>query len=255
MEGKLVLAAASESQNSLESDALGHGVFTYFLLEGLQGAADLDGDFRITADEAFQYAQAKVTEYAIGRGARQDPQRSGRGTPGIVMSHLNEPPQAEFSVQPPSPCTSVNTRFVDASNDDRKIVSWQWTFGDGSESFEQEPVHLYAEPGNYLVTLTVADEDGAEGAFEQSIVVGPPGEVTSIGDKQIAVSLGSQHGVAVGDVFEVVRVLPLSSGQKMVEHRAVAEIVEIIGPDRSAARIISQEFPIELHDILRASGT
>jgi PKD repeat protein len=255
LEGKLVLAAASESQNSLESDALGHGVFTYFLLEGLQGAADLDGDFRITADEAFQYAQAKVTEYAIGRGARQDPQRSGRGTPGIVMSHLNEPPQAEFSVQPPSPCTSVNTRFVDASNDDRKIVSWQWTFGDGSESFEQEPVHLYAEPGNYLVTLTVADEDGAEGAFEQSIVVGPPGEVTSIGDKQIAVSLGSQHGVAVGDVFEVVRVLPLSSGQKMVEHRAVAEIVEIIGPDRSAARIISQEFPIELHDILRASGT
>jgi PKD repeat protein len=255
LEGKLVLAAASESQRSLESDVLKHGVFTYFLLEGLQGAADLDGDFRITADEAFQYAQAKVTEYAIGRGARQDPQRSGRGTSGIVMSHLNEPPQAEFRVQPPSPCTSVNTRFVDASNDDRKIASWQWAFGDGSKSTEQTPTHLYAEPGNYLVTLTVADEDGAEGTFEQSIVVGPPGEVTSIGDKQIAVSLGSQHGVAVGDVFDVVRVLPLSSGQKMVEHRAIAEIVEIIGPDRSAARIIRQEFPIELHDILRASGT
>jgi len=39
-------------------------------------------------------------------------------------------------------------------------ASFQWSFGDGGESPVAEPVHRYAEPGTYRVTLTIATPDG-----------------------------------------------------------------------------------------------
>lgn len=41
------------------------------------------------------------------------------------------------------------------------IVSWAWSFGDGATSTEQDPVHLYTEPGYHTVTLTVTNANGS----------------------------------------------------------------------------------------------
>lgn len=41
------------------------------------------------------------------------------------------------------------------------IVSWAWSFGDGGTSTEQDPVHLYTEPGYHSVTLTVTNANGS----------------------------------------------------------------------------------------------
>ncbi len=48
--------------------------------------------------------------------------------------------------------------FIDQSTGD--IDSWYWEFGDGSFSFEKDPVHVYATTGNYEVTLTVSSQQG-----------------------------------------------------------------------------------------------
>ncbi len=37
--------------------------------------------------------------------------------------------------------------------------TWQWDFGDGNTSSEQNPIHTYMAAGNYLAKLTVSDED------------------------------------------------------------------------------------------------
>lgn len=47
--------------------------------------------------------------------------------------------------------------------------SWSWNFGDGNSSSDQNPTHTYEAAGNYIVTLTVADECGCE--FIKSIAI------------------------------------------------------------------------------------
>ncbi|MCC6461215.1 MAG: T9SS type A sorting domain-containing protein [Saprospiraceae bacterium] len=47
------------------------------------------------------------------------------------------------------------------------MQSWQWDFGDGSTSTEQNPYHVYAQPGVYTVALTIqADSCNSIIAFE-----------------------------------------------------------------------------------------
>jgi len=42
------------------------------------------------------------------------------------------------------------------------ITAWEWDFGDGSFSNEQNPVHLYDTAGEWVVTLTVSGPDGKD---------------------------------------------------------------------------------------------
>lgn len=60
---RAVLTASDISEPSWEDEKWGggHGVFTYFLLEGLRGKADENHDGTVTAGELFDYVQEQVT--------------------------------------------------------------------------------------------------------------------------------------------------------------------------------------------------
>ncbi|HAD12041.1 MAG TPA: hypothetical protein DCF33_06335 [Saprospirales bacterium] len=47
-------------------------------------------------------------------------------------------------------------QFLDLSYvPDPTLLQWSWNFGDGTSSNEQNPYHIYAQPGTYTVTLTI----------------------------------------------------------------------------------------------------
>jgi PKD repeat protein len=55
--------------------------------------------------------------------------------------------------------------------------TWSWDFGDGTTSTQQNPTHAYANEGEYTVSLTVADTQGAYGGDVTSadiIITHPP---------------------------------------------------------------------------------
>jgi hypothetical protein len=54
-DGVIFWTASSESENAQESDVLRGSFFTHYLVSGLLGAADLDGNGGVTLGEAYQY--------------------------------------------------------------------------------------------------------------------------------------------------------------------------------------------------------
>jgi uncharacterized caspase-like protein len=74
---RLMMTAADTNEFSLEDARWGgHGVFTHFLLEALQGKGDANGDGIITFTETFDHVSRSVVGATQGR---QNPQRAGLG--------------------------------------------------------------------------------------------------------------------------------------------------------------------------------
>ena len=55
-EGMVLLTSASANEDAQESDALKGSFFTHYFVSGLVGAADVDGDGKVTLEEAYAYA-------------------------------------------------------------------------------------------------------------------------------------------------------------------------------------------------------
>ena len=63
----------------------------------------------------------------------------------------------------------LTAQFVDFSYSPYgQINAWQWNFGDGNGSAEQNPVHTYAEEGEYIVTLTIY-ADSCTSSFQEVV--------------------------------------------------------------------------------------
>jgi hypothetical protein len=75
-EGRALLTSSDVNEVSEEGKKWGHGVFTWAILEGLRGTADVNGDRSITTGELFDFVSNKVREETSGR---QNP-RALRGT-------------------------------------------------------------------------------------------------------------------------------------------------------------------------------
>ena len=87
VEGKdqVILTASKASEVSEEREDLGHGVFTYYLLDGLKGKADLDGDGVITVDEIYTYVSKKVPE---ATGQNQNPVKTGEVEGQLILGRV-----------------------------------------------------------------------------------------------------------------------------------------------------------------------
>jgi len=71
--GRVIMSASSPNEVALEISDLGHGLFTYYVLEGLRGKADRDKDGIVTISELYEYVEAAVERRAREAGGRQRP--------------------------------------------------------------------------------------------------------------------------------------------------------------------------------------
>ena len=113
---------------------------------------------------------------------------AGAGSPNRLLNSLvagaapsqppgNTPPTASFTYS----CTGLTCNFNGTGGDsDGNVVSYAWTFGDGSSSSAEDPSKTYASGGTRTVSLTVTDDDGAATTTSQQVTVTAPQGTVSI---------------------------------------------------------------------------
>ncbi|MCP4200823.1 MAG: hypothetical protein GY769_02680 [bacterium] len=91
--GRVVLTASGSNEVARELEDLGHGVFTHYVLEGLRGAADENGDREVDVDEVYDYASRHVRELTENRQnpERKAPRQSGDVIIGRVVKEARPP--------------------------------------------------------------------------------------------------------------------------------------------------------------------
>ena len=81
--GTVIMTASGANEVSAEDEKLQHGVFTFYLLEGLAGAADADKDGLVTVDEAYRYVSTHVPR---ATGQEQHPVKKGTVEGRLILS-------------------------------------------------------------------------------------------------------------------------------------------------------------------------
>lgn len=80
-------------------------------------------------------------------------------------------PDADFMALETAVPAGSPVTFADLSDPGTAdITSWHWAFGDGGTETGSAPTHVYASPGSYTVTLTVASPHGQDEEIKHNYI-------------------------------------------------------------------------------------
>lgn len=83
-----------------------------------------------------------------------------------------QPPVAAFEYDPHQALSLDPTiRFTDQSTGN--VTDWEWEFGDGDVSFDQNPSHSYLDTGNHVITLHVISAEGCTSLIRHNVYIRP----------------------------------------------------------------------------------
>jgi len=100
----------------------------------------------------------------LGLKVSPDPETLNRRLKDMELRYLT--PRATFRGFPRKVRPGLPVRFQSLCEGD--VVRYLWDFGDGSQSVEKHPVHVYESEGTYTVRLHLISESGAQGIATKS---------------------------------------------------------------------------------------
>jgi len=118
-----------------------------------------------STDIAFFNATQNDASWDAGMYVPVSPENPGTPVPQVVPNH---PPTADGTAgEPYKGFIGEELHFNGSRSYDRDgtIVSWHWSFGDGTTANDSAATHVYTKAGTYTVLLTVTDDDGASDTF------------------------------------------------------------------------------------------
>ena len=185
------LTASRDREQSFESSQWGggHGIFTYYVIRGLEGEADTTGDGIVTADELAEYVHQNVR---LATHTRQNP-TSERGSfdPNMVLAY-----NPGTSAKCTGPDCAGKLRYgnfvIDANMDDTEV----WLDGKSLGVFKKGVPQRFPgiTPGPH--TIRGAHEGYApDGPREEQIY---PGQDTAV---SIRILIARQRNHAAVEVF------------------------------------------------------
>lgn len=155
----MTIAPTSASSVTLDVSgfAMGNGVDFLEIYDGPNQSSPLIGSYDISSSSSFSVTanSGAVTIFQNSDGAFH--------AAGFVIdwscSTIPEPPSAFFISDSTETCSGA-IQFSDQST--KVPTSWDWDFGDGNSSTQQNPQHTYLTDGMYTVTLIATNSLGSD---------------------------------------------------------------------------------------------
>jgi hypothetical protein len=82
--------------------------------------------------------------------------------------------KANFKIEKTDNIVPVTINFINSS---KQAISYEWNFGDGTLSTEENPAHLYENAGSYGVKLVAIGEKGRDSLVQVLELINPPVEI------------------------------------------------------------------------------
>lgn len=87
----------------------------------------------------------------------------------VTIASSSVAPVPTFSATPTTGSAPLSVSFSGSATSGT-VTGYSWKFGDGTTSTQQNPIHAYASPGNYTVSLTVTGPGGSNTVTRSNLV-------------------------------------------------------------------------------------
>ncbi len=148
--GQVWIHASREGEAAQESDELAGAIFTHAWLDGLRGAADANGDARVTLEESFAFAHAQtLIRSSRSSGVVQKPEAivNLREAGPVVLTQTTE------HVATLALPKGRDTHFLVYAADSKSVLSELW-------GLPERPIALAVPAGHYVVQRRLAGLSG-----------------------------------------------------------------------------------------------
>ena len=172
------------------------------------------GDGTTSTGEMPSHSYSTSGTYTVTLTVTDDDGATDTRSQTVSVTEPNSPPTASFTFSPNNPDTSEVISFDGSSSSDAdgNINSYEWDFnGDGTtDATGQTATRSYSNSGEYTVTLTVIDQNGATDTTSKTVSVSGTDVSTlessgvNIGNMgetgESAVTLDAEDGLSIANV-------------------------------------------------------
>jgi hypothetical protein len=186
MRGHAFLTSSAANEVAQESDRIAASFFTYYLVSGLRGAADVNQDHRVTLQEAYQFASAETlarTERTKGGPQHAAYEFDLAGTGEMVVTDVRTT-QASLILGP-----DLAGRITVREASGALLAELRKTAG--------HPIELGVEAGSYIVAM-----DAGNGAIFEASATLAQGERADLSKLSFHPGKPVEVAVARGDAPE-----------------------------------------------------
>jgi len=126
------------------------------------------GDGGTSTDQNPIYEYTTAGTYTVTLIATNEAGSNTVSTTGYITVATITSPIASFTADVKSGTIPLTVQFTDTSS--YTPTSWEWSFGDGSSSTEENPSHTYTTAGSYSVTHTATNAGGSRTTIASSYI-------------------------------------------------------------------------------------
>jgi PKD repeat protein len=130
------------------------------------------GDGTSGSGQSTSHTFATAGTFTVILTVTDDQGHTATNTVSVTVATGN--PTADFTFSPSAPTTLTPVNFDGGGSvaaTGHSIVSYSWTFGDGSSGSGATVSHRFTAPGDYVVRLTVTDDQGKTNFITKTVTV------------------------------------------------------------------------------------